>query len=93
MSKEELRISNQAKKLLNPTELKTANANRSKKRTVPLQNNPSTESLPALAPKTSPMDDEQLILTCVNLHKSTINMKLDETIDVKEKTSNFRFEP
>lgn len=29
------------------------------------------------------MDDEQLILTCVNLHKSTINLKLDETIDEK----------
>lgn len=83
MSKEELRISNQAKKLLNPNELKATNGNRNKKRTVPLQNNPSTESLPTLAAKSSPMDDEQLISTCVNLHKTTINLKLDETIDVK----------
>ena len=82
MSKEELRISNQAKKLLNPAEIK-ANTNRNKKRTIPLQTTPSSEALPVLAPKLSPIDDEQMIALCINLHKTTFNEKPDETVDVK----------
>ena len=82
MSKEELRISNQAKKLLNPQELKTPTNNRTKKRTTPsIQTTPSSESLPAtaIAPKLSPVDDDRLISLCVNLHKTTFNLKVDET--------------
>lgn len=85
MSKEELRISNQAKKLVNPNELKPAN-NRAKKRPTPsIQTNPSTESLNGNSPaaKASPIDDDRLISLCVNLHKSTFNLKIEENTDEK----------
>ncbi|CAF0862944.1 unnamed protein product [Adineta ricciae] len=93
MSKEELRILNHAKKLLNPTDAKATN-NRQKKR-VSIQSVPSTESLPVVVePKVSPVDSEKLIHICVNLHKSTFDFKPSQEIDEKpdirwQKTDEF----
>ncbi len=49
------------------------NHNRPKKR-VPTPTVPSTEYS---EPKLSPIDDEQLIHICLNLHKATYNEKTD----------------
>ena len=110
MSKEELRLSNQAKKLLNEADPKAANTRierPSKKRPTAImkrsideiQQVPSTEYLPVLAPKLPPpppppaparlaiennSDDDKLIKICVNLHKSTFNFKPSQDIDVSE---------
>jgi hypothetical protein len=80
MSKEELRISNHAKKLLNQNDIKPTN-NRNKKR-ITIHPVPSTEYLPVLAPKVSPIDDDKLLNICINLHKSTFNFKPSQEIDV-----------
>jgi len=66
------------------------NYNRPKKR-VTIQSVPSTEYS---EPKLSPIDDEKLINICVNLHKSTYNIKISQDIDIKpelnwQKTDEF----
>ena len=87
MSKEELRILNHAKKLLNPADTKSTN-NRQKKR-VSIQSVPSTESLPVVVePKVSPVDSEKLIHICANLHKSTFDFKPSQEIDVKKSNNH-----
>jgi hypothetical protein len=51
------------------------NNNRPKKRLVP--------SIEYSELKSSPIDDEKLINICVNLHKSTFNIRFSPEIDVK----------
>lgn len=80
MSKEELRILNNAKKFLNPNDAKPVN-NRQKKR-ISIQPVPSNESLPSNEPAASPVDNEKLINICVNLHKTTFDFKPSQEVDV-----------
>ncbi|CAF4440072.1 unnamed protein product [Rotaria socialis] len=81
MSKEELRILNHTKKLLNQNGIKSTN-NRPKKR-LTIQSVPSKEYSPPIESKLSPVDDESLISVCVNLHKVTMNVKSSEDTDTK----------
>ena len=83
MSKEELRISNQAKKAANATaEVKTTTPSRAKKRpAVPAS--PAKELPPVLAPNLSPIDDDKLINVCLDLHRTTFNSKPPENVDVR----------
>ncbi|CAF3965491.1 unnamed protein product [Rotaria sp. Silwood2] len=83
MSKEELRILNHTKKLLNQNNIKSTTTNRQKKR-LTIQSIPSKEYLPVLESKLLPIDnDENLINICVNLHKSTFNFKSSQDINEK----------
>ena len=82
MSKEELRISNQAKKAANATtEVKTTPSRAKKRPVVPAS--PAKESPPVLAPKLSPIDDDKLINVCLDLHRTTFNSKPPENVDVR----------
>jgi hypothetical protein len=80
MSKEELRVLNHAKKLLNQNDIKPANNRQKKRLTMP--SIPSTEYLPVLEPQVSPINHDKLINICINLHKSTFNFKPSQEIDV-----------
>ena len=80
MSKEELRVSNPAKKLVNQNGLKSS-TNRQRKR-VTIQSLPSNEYLSVVQPKLSPINDESIINICLNLHRSTYNWKSSAEFDV-----------
>jgi len=75
MSKEELRVINQ-----------NNNTNRPKKR-VTIQSVPS--NIEHFEPTLSPIDDEKLINICVNLHKSTYNIKFPQPDLDWQKTDEF----
>lgn len=82
MSKEELRILNNAKKVLNQNEPKPKN-NRHKKNS-PLPSVPSKEySSPPIEQKVPSSADESFIKACVSLHKATIYPKDSQETDVK----------
>ncbi|CAF1064453.1 unnamed protein product [Rotaria sordida] len=94
MSKEELRILNHTKKLLNQNNIKPTTTKRQKK-CLTIQSIPSKEYLPVLEPKLISIDDdENLINICVNLHKSTFNFKslqeINEKLDLRwQRTDEF----
>lgn len=108
MSKEELRLSNHAKKLLNESDSKAANARvervTNKKRPSAVEKRPidevqqvpTTDFVATLTPRSNALEtpnlseDERLIKTCVNLHKSTFHSKPSQEIDVSSICSCFQ---
>ncbi|CAF3372187.1 unnamed protein product [Rotaria sp. Silwood1] len=84
MSKEELRILNHTKKLLNQNNTKSTSTNNRQKKRLTIQSIPSKEYLPVSESKLLSIDDdENLINICVNLHKSTFNFKSSQEINEK----------
>jgi len=102
MSKEELRLSNHAKKLLNESDPKTVNvrserSNKKRPSTVTKRSVDEVQQVPTneyFSPSTSSSEttnvseDERLIKLCVNLHKSTFHSKPLENVDVRWQTAD-----
>ena len=102
MSKEELRLSNHAKKLLNESDPKTVNvrserSNKKRPSTVTKRSVDEVQQVPTneyFSPSTSSSEttniseDERLIKLCVNLHKSTFHSKPLENVDIRWQTAD-----